>query len=91
MTEKRCFLCKRTGYLETHHLLGGSNRKHSTKYNLLVALCPECHRGNNSAHTSGAVAQKLHEYGQRKFMNEQNASIADFVRIFGKNFLDKEW
>lgn len=89
---KKCFLCGRVGNTESHHIFGGPNRKHSTKYGLLVRLCPECHRyGKNSAHLNAYTAQELHEYGQRKFMNEQNATIADFVKIFGRNYLDMEW
>jgi hypothetical protein len=92
MAEKRCFLCGRTNGLENHHIFGGSNRKHSTKYKLLVKLCAECHRyGKNAAHLNAVTSQKLHEYGQHKFMREQGATIADFVKIFGRNFLDEEW
>jgi uncharacterized GH25 family protein len=41
-----------------------------------------------AAHQCKETAQRLHEYGQRKFMQEQNATIDDFRRIFGKNYLE---
>lgn len=90
---KRCYLCDTWGYTEVHHIFfGRANRKLSDKYKLTVDLCPYCHReGSHAVHKNKATAQELHEYGQRKFMQEQNASIADFVRIFGKNYLDEEW
>ena len=30
----------------------------------------------------------LHEYGQKKFMNEQGATIDEFRAVFGKNYLE---
>lgn len=85
-----CWLCGRWGHLEEHHIFGGANRKKSTKYKLTVNLCGEsCHRnGPKAAHRCKETAQRLHEYGQRKFMREQNASVEDFRRIFGKNYLE---
>lgn len=90
---KQCFLCKVRGQTERHHIFGRANRKLSTKYKLLVDLCPSCHRYGKYAVHGGGVEnkQKLHEYGQRKFMQEQGAGIAEFVKIFGKNYLDEEW
>jgi hypothetical protein len=76
--------------LEEHHIFGGANRKKSTKYGLTVYLCGEsCHRnGPKAAHQCKDTAQRLHEYGQRKFMREQNATADDFIHIFGKNYLE---
>lgn len=89
----KCFLCGGNNQLDNHHIFGGPNRKLSTKYGLTVKLCHvECHQcGKNAVHINADVMQKLHEYGQRKFMQEQNASIAEFVKIFKKNYLDEEW
>ena len=91
MPNGHCFLCHRWGFLEEHHIFGGSNHKHSTKYKLTVFLCGDCHRtGKKAAHGCKETMQKLHEYGQRKFMRENNATVADFRRIFGRNYLDDE-
>lgn len=59
---------------------------------LTVFLCGDrCHRnGPQAAHNCRETAQRLHEYGQRKFMREQNATIEDFRREFGKNYLPEE-
>lgn len=84
-----CFLCGKYGLLEEHHLFSGPNRKLSEKYGLKVWLCgEECHRnGRKSAHRCAETAQRLHEYGQKKFMAEHNASIDKFREMFGKNYL----
>jgi len=92
MRDGYCWLCGRWGHLEEHHIFGGAYRKKSTKYGLTVLLCGDrCHRnGPQAAHRCRETAQRLHEYGQRKFMREQNATIDDFRREFGKNYLPEE-
>ncbi len=90
----KCFLCDGNNQLDRHHCFGGTaNRKLSEKYRLVVYLCHnECHIfGERSAQRNSATQQLLHEYGQRKFMAEQNATIRDFVRIFGRNYINEEW
>lgn len=85
-----CFLCGAWGWVEEHHIFGSANRKLSEKYGLKVKLCAiKCHReGPRAAHQCAETAQELHEYGQRKFMKEQGATIDDFRARFGKNYLE---
>lgn len=86
-----CFLCKKWSWMEEHHIFGGSNRNKSEKYGLKIDLCLDCHKeGKQSAHKCADTAQKLHEYGQKKYMEEHNASIDDFRKVFGKNYLPIE-
>lgn len=93
MEYRECFLCGRNGNgdpLERHHIFGGrANRPKSEKYGLVVYLCGNrCHRlGKYSAHQNAEIAQYLHEYGQRKAMQEQGWTIEQFTEIFGKNYL----
>lgn len=83
-----CVLCKRHGHTERHHIFGGSNRKHSERYGLVVSLCPMCHReGKQAAHRSKETMQQLHEYGQRLWMEQNSGSVEDFRAIFGKSYL----
>ena len=89
---KKCFLCGRNGNgdrLERHHIFQGANRDLSEKYGLVVWLCgSRCHRdGTYSAHQNADVADYLHKYGQRKFMDEQGKTADEFRDIFGKNYL----
>lgn len=90
-----CFLCGRNGYgdrLDRHHIFGGSRRKLSEKYGLVVYLCHErCHIfGEYSVHQNALTMQYLHEYGQRKAMKENNWTIEQFREVFGANYLDEE-
>lgn len=72
------------------HIFGGASRKLSEKYGLVVYLCgSRCHRnGKYAVHRNAETAQALHEYGQRKYMSDNGATIADFRKIFGRNYLD---
>lgn len=89
---RTCWLCGATGGrepLDRHHLFGGSNRKKSEKYGLVVDLCHHsCHIfGPKAAHQNAETMRKLREYGQRKAMEEQGWTVEEFRRVFGKNYL----
>ncbi|MEW4411551.1 hypothetical protein [Clostridium sp. AN503] len=87
---EECFLCGRCGQLEEHHIFGGNpNRKLSEKYGLKVHLCCRCHRDNREGvHGNREKMDHLHWTGQQAF--ERTHSRDDFIRIFGKNYLDEE-
>lgn len=92
---RRCWKCGRNGTadpLDRHHIFGGANRKKSEKYHLVVDLCHNrCHIfGEEAVHNNKDTMQELHEYGQRKAMAENNWTIDDFRRVFGKNYIDEE-
>lgn len=92
---KKCWLCGRNGNgdpLERHHIFGGGRRKLSEKYDLVVYLCGErCHRlGPYSAHQCSAVADELHQYGQRLAQEKYGWTRDEFREIFGANYLDED-
>lgn len=92
MQRRKCWLCGATGFpdpLDHHHIFGGSNRKKSEKYGLVVDLChSSCHIfGKKAAHNNAETMRLLHEYGQRKAMEEQGWTIDDFRREFGKSYI----
>ena len=92
---KKCFLCGRNGNgdrLERHHIFGGANRWKSEELGLVVLLCGErCHRlGPYSVHQNSKVMQYLHEYGQKKAMEEQKWNITEFRSVFGKNYINEK-
>lgn len=91
-TDGKCWLCGANGYadpLDRHHIFGGANRKKSEKMGLVVLLCHNsCHIfGKNAAHQNKHTMLLLHQYGQRKAMEEHNLTVEDFIREFGKNYL----
>ena len=92
--EKKCFLCGRNGAqdpLDKHHIIGGAYRKKSEKYGLVVYLCHnKCHIfGGMSVHKNATTMRQLRRYGQLKAMREQGWTEADFIREFGKSYLEE--
>lgn len=92
-TNKCCWLCLRNGSddpLDRHHIFRGPNRSKSEKYGLVVYLChSRCHLyGKEAVHNNSKTMQMLHEYGQRKAMEENNWTVEDFRREFGRNYLE---
>ena len=56
-----------------------------------VDLGLKCHQfGPRAAHQCAETRDELHRYGQKKAMREQGWSVDEFVRQFGKNYLDED-
>ena len=80
--EKKCYKTgDRTG-LHEHHIFGGGRRKLSEKYGLKIWLRYDWH---DLAHHNKEFADQLKKMGQRAF--EKEHSRAEFMLIFGKNYL----
>ena len=86
---RECELCgQTTDRIERHHLIGGTaNRRLSEKYGLVMYLCRECHY---KAHHDNDTRLLLHRYGEKMFLRDQNATVDDFIAVFGKNYLTEE-
>lgn len=93
MSDRKCFLCGCNGSvyghkLHRHHIFGSANRPLSEKYGLVVDLCAACHtNAPHAVHRNAETMEYLHKYGQRKAMKEQGWTKAEFIAIFGKNYL----
>ncbi len=90
-----CFLCGRNGsqdHLDRHHIFGGAYRDKSEQYGLVVFLChTRCHIfGRDAVHKNADVMRYVRQYGQKKAMREQGWSTEEFIKEFGKNFLEEE-
>lgn len=81
--EKRCFKTGDTRDLHEHHIFGGYGRRQlSEKYGLKIWLRYDWH---DLAHHDRKFALELKKMAQRVF--EQTHSRAEFMNIFGKNYL----
>lgn len=93
MTSGYCALCGKPGTgldpLDKHHIFGGSNRRNSERYGLVVPLHHyECHIfGEKAAHNCRESMDKLHVMGQRMAMEQQGWTKEEFRRIFGRSYL----
>lgn len=88
-SRRECYRTRSTINLHSHHIFGGtSNRKNSEKYGLKVCLTGEYHNlSNKGVHFDKAFDTELKQVGQRAF-ESTHGSREDFIRIFGKNYLD---
>lgn len=92
----RCYLCellnndRRTKQiLHEHHIFGGPNRIHSEAEGLKVYLCLEHHTaGKEAVHNNAVNMEVLKREGQRAY--EANHTREEFMRLFGKNYIDDE-
>lgn len=86
----RCFICGKVGYTEDHHIFNQTAyRRKSEEDGLKVFLCYDCH--HNRVHGRDAETKYyLKRIGQRAWMEHNHKGTADFVRRYGKNYLD-EW
>ena len=91
---KQCFMCGRYAYTERHHIFGGTaNRRLSEEDGLVVNLCPDCHnRPPNGVHFNRENMQKLHEYGERLYIERQDGLTWEeakeaFMKRYGKNYI----
>ena len=90
-----CFLCGKVCQTQEHHIFGGSNRRMSTKYGMVVDLCPFCHNRCHEGKNSPKVRYDLHVKGQKTWEDFYGLElIADgknprqeFMKAFGRNYL----
>lgn len=88
-TEKRCYICGSTIWLECHHVFGGNpNRKLSEQYGLKVWLCHDHHNEPpNGVHFNAELRQRLQAKAQRKAMEHYGWTEDQFRAVFGKNYI----
>lgn len=91
--KERCFLCgQRERYgdpLDRHHIFGGPFRKKSDKLGLVVMLHHHsCHLyGPDAVHQNRESMLAVKRWGE-KWLLGQGWTREQFVREFGKNYLD---
>ena len=86
-----CYCCgKRCGKLDRHEPFGGAYRDKSKRLGLWISLCHyPCHEGRTGAHGDPVVNAEYRKEAQRAAMRAYGWSIKDFIREFGKNYLDE--
>ena len=91
--DESCFLCHANGYtdpLNRHEVFGGAFRDKSKRIGLWVSLCHNrCHQeGKDSVHKSREKNLHLKRLAQMKAMKTYHWDTEDFIREFGKNYLE---
>lgn len=88
--EKCCYVCGTTTWLEEHHVFEGiANRKLSEKYGLKIYLCHKHHNEvPDGIHFDKWLRDRIKQEAEKRFIEYYNSSIEEFIKIFGKNFLE---
>ena len=92
-SEKECYFTQRTDNLHEHHVFGGRNRKLSEKYGLKVWLTGNLHNQSKyGVHGKDGheLDKQLKSEVQQIAMKHYNWSVEDFIRIFGKNYIEED-
>lgn len=86
----RCYLCgRRDRKLDRHEIFPGAYRSKSKSLGLWVLLChSDCHEGNNGVHRNAELSRRLRQDAERKALEHYGWFVKDFIREFGKNYLD---
>ena len=83
-----CYICKRFGQTEKHHIFRGKNRKRADADGVTVYLCHFCHNEPpRGVHYNKENDLKLKQIGQRTWMNHYGKTIEEFINAYGRNYL----
>ena len=85
------YLQQRTStFCERHEVFFGSNRQKSIKDGLVVFLTPEMHRGTTGVHgkCGHGFDMYLKKIAQKRWQEYYNKTTEDFIKEYGKNYLD---
>jgi len=87
--EKVCYVTGSPMNLHEHHIFGGANRKLSEKYGLKVWLRAEWHNmSDKGVHFNKSFDIQLKKEGQEKAMEHYGWTVEEFIKIFGRNYID---
>lgn len=85
-----CYGCREK--LDRHEIFGGANRSKSKRLGLWVTLCHSEHHifGPGAVHQCREVDLALKRMAQQEAMIRYGWTREDFIREFGRNYLDTE-
>ena len=90
-----CYLCGRITNTETHHCMGGANRRVCDEDGLTVELCHLCHYRCHNGKNSPMIRYKLHREAETRWIekfgvaliDEGKNPICEFMKRYGRNYL----
>lgn len=86
--EKECYVCGTIHCLERHHVFGGAYRKKSERDGLTVYLCHWHHNEPPyGVHHNRENMDRLRARAQAVYMKVNGATVEDFIREYGRNYL----
>lgn len=88
--ERKCLMCGVERGLHKHHIFfGTANRKKSEQDGCWCYLCQRHHNGSLAAvHANHNLDVYLKQLAQRKWQEVYNKTTDDFIKRYGRNYLD---
>lgn len=82
-----CYICRRVGYTEYHHILFSGLRKIADDNGLTCYLCYECHRGTKGVHgrDGNALNRYLKAHVQQEY--EKLHSHEEWMQLVGRSYI----
>ena len=84
---EECYLCGETRELESHLIFTGCDPRTGKRCGAYATLCAQCHRGKYGVHGAGKNGLWLRQEAQDALMKREHWTIAEFVRVFGRNYV----
>lgn len=84
-----CPGCDAYGTHYYHHVFNGAYKTKSEEYGAVEYYCYNCHvLAADSIHNNAELRISLKKKHQERIMKEYDMSVDDFIREFGRNYLD---
>lgn len=88
--EKECYITGCTFNLHTHHVYAGSRRANSELYGLKIYLRADWHNlASYGVHHDSELDRKIKAEVQKIAMEHYKWTVEDFIRLFGKNYIEE--
>lgn len=78
-----CFICKKYGATDIHHVFNGANKKRSEEDGMLLFLHRCCHRWLHDHPTSNRTIKKRCQMVWMRHYGTED----DFIKRYGKSYL----
>lgn len=87
--EKKCYVCDTTSNIHIHEVYFGKNRTKSIQDGCCVYLCGKHHNQSNlGVHFNHELDLEIKKQMEKCWLEHYNKTIDDFIKRFGKNYLD---
>lgn len=85
---RRCYECGSTQNLHKHHIFFGPNRNISDREGCWIYLCGYHHNLSDAGiHKDHEFDVRIKKLCQEKWMEIHGATVDDFRKVFGKNYV----
>ncbi len=77
-----CYICTKAKKEDLHEIFGGSNRKKSIEWGLVIPICRNCH---SQWDINEEIKEQIQEEAKEKFIEKYSEEL--FLKEFGKKYI----